>query len=168
MSQDFATIKLPALYAPRTSKIVVLSLTTLGFYLVYWGYKNWAIMRESGRTRAWAPICGFFLPFTLFSLLDKVEAVAGSIGVSARKLNGWAIGFLLINLLKMIPIVGILFSLLTFLALLPINRTFAKINRALQNFNPKYENFNRYNIAWLVLVAVWFTYHLVNDLSSRL
>ncbi|HYX36513.1 MAG TPA: hypothetical protein VE954_25680 [Oligoflexus sp.] len=141
-----------------------MSFTTLGFYLIYWGYKNWKIMKASGRTAAWPPICGLFLPFTLFSLLDKVKDEARAAGVSTTKLTISAFGFLMLGLLKMIPVVGILFNMSSFLALIPINRAFANINAAHQQSKPEYENFTWLNFTWFAVVAAWLAFHIVREI----
>lgn len=59
----------PGIYFPvSASKLIILSLLSLGVYQVYWGYRNWRSIRQRDGGSLWAWARGLFLPLTLYWL----------------------------------------------------------------------------------------------------
>jgi hypothetical protein len=64
------------LHPMSPQKLVVLSLCTLGFYQLFWFYRNWRLVRDEGGEQVAPWIRTLFAPLTAFSLFDDVESLA--------------------------------------------------------------------------------------------
>src|SRR5215471_12386752 len=62
----------PPFFPASMTKVLVLSLCTLGFYEYYWFYKNWRLIRDRGEdvSPVWRTI---FTLFFCYSLFDRVR-----------------------------------------------------------------------------------------------
>ncbi|HET9239101.1 MAG TPA: hypothetical protein VFO10_17715 [Oligoflexus sp.] len=155
------TTRLPVLYAPGLPKFIVMNITTFGLYTIYWGYRNWKLMRVAERTFAWAPLCALFLPLTLRSLLDKTENERVALSVSNRQLTVLAILFFALNVMSHIPGYGEVISLFAFVPLIFVNQYFGRINRLNQHDAAEIERFSVGNLVFAILgslliaLALW-------------
>jgi hypothetical protein len=57
-------------------KLVVMSVFTMGWYLLYWAYRNWVYVDDHGDRRVWAAIRAFFHYFTYLILVRDVKNAA--------------------------------------------------------------------------------------------
>lgn len=146
--------KLPALYAPGLPKFIVMNVTTFGLYTVYWGYRNWKLMRMAERTFAWAPLCALFLPLTLRSLMDKTENERVTLGVSNKQLTVLAILFFALNVTSRIPGYGDIISFFAFVPLIFVNQYFGRINRLNQHDTAEIERFSVGNLVFAILGSI--------------
>lgn len=120
----------PELFAPSTGKFVVMSLTSLGLYVLYWFYRNWRAIADQEGTDIWPFWRAVFASLWSFSCFAQLNQYA-----SARRRQLafppvlLAVVYLLLNA---IPNLSILFprtlgrnmwvvGLLAFLPLLPVN-----------------------------------------------
>lgn len=155
------TTTLPVLYAPGLPKFIVMNITTFGLYTIYWGYRNWKLMRVAERTSAWAPLCALFLPLTLRSLLDKTENERVALSVSNRQLTVLAILFFALNVVSRIPVYGEIISLFAFVPLIFVNQYFGRINQLNQHDSAEIERFSVGNLVFAILgslliaLALW-------------
>jgi hypothetical protein len=146
--------KLPLLYAPALPKFLVMNVTTFGLYSVYWGYRNWKLMRTTERTYAWPPLCALFLPLTLRSLMDKTEYERVALAVSNRKLTMLAILFFALNVMSRIPGYGDVISLFTFVPLIFVNHYFGRINQLNQHDATELDRFSVGNLVFAILGSI--------------
>jgi hypothetical protein len=145
---------LPLLYAPALPKFIVMNVTTLGLYSIYWGYRNWKVMRTAERTFAWAPLCALFLPITLRSLLDKTENERVALSVSNKKLTGLVILFFALNVASRIPGYGDVISLFAFVPLIFVNNYLGRINRLNQHDSTEIDRFSVANLVFAILGSI--------------
>jgi hypothetical protein len=129
------------LYIP-IGRLVVMSILTLGFYDVYWIFRNWRFFKERDGLRIWPFWRGIFSYFFLSSLLEKIKSdTATNRGVPAPfSSGGLATGWIILTLVGGIlcrqgdPVaylVGLLLSAPAFCFLLPVQRHINAINEAL-------------------------------------
>lgn len=114
-----------------TSKFVVMNVTTLTFYSLYWIYKNWRrikVREQSDIRPFWRT---FFAPLWGFSLLANIRSYAEKQGVAvAWSANVLGALFLVLNILGWrLPDPWWLISFMTFLALIPAVQTIEEVNR---------------------------------------
>lgn len=72
----------PVFYVVSRSKLVVMTLSTLGVYLVYWAYRNWHLYKVSTQARVLPLVRGFFLALFIPSLFVTIERRMKAFGVS--------------------------------------------------------------------------------------
>ena len=61
-------------YRVGTAKLATLSFCTLGFYSVYWFYRQWQAEGEEHDESYSAPLCAFFSVLTAYSLFSRIHA----------------------------------------------------------------------------------------------
>ena len=64
------------LYVVSITKFLLLSVTTLGGYLMYWSYRNWKCYRFVTEVDIWPVVRGMFWPFFIYSLLARIKGRA--------------------------------------------------------------------------------------------
>ncbi len=109
-------------YAPPSWKIIVLSLTTLSLYPIYWFWRNWqAIKRETGGTQ-WPWARALFAPIWSYFCFSALDAAASSRRRNLAFAPGLlAAAFFLLNLASRLPNAGWMVALFTFVPILPVN-----------------------------------------------
>ncbi len=155
------TPSLPALYTPGLAKFIVMNLTTFGFYSAYWGYRNWKVMRLSGRTDAWPPLCGIFLPLTLYSLITKTTKERDILSLPSDKLTLMAILYFGLNVSSRIPGIGDYISLITFVPLVFVNQYFTMINQMNRHDTTEIERFSESNLVIAILGSILIVMALI-------
>lgn len=146
--------RLPLLYAPALPKFIVMNVTTFGLYSVYWGYRNWKLMRMAERTFAWPPLCALFLPITLRSLMNKTENERVALAVSNRQLTVLAILYFALNITSRIPGYGDVISFFAFVPLIFVNQYFGRINRLNQHDSMEIDRFSVGNLVFAILGSI--------------
>ncbi len=152
---------LPVLYTPRLIKFIVMNLTTFGFYSAYWGYRNWNVMRRGGRTAAWSPLCGIFLPLTLYSLINKTTSERDILSLPSDKLTLMAILYFGLNVSTRIPGIGDYISLITFIPLVFVNQYFTMINQMNRHDTTEIERFSESNLVIAILGSILIVMALI-------
>lgn len=61
------------LYAVSVSKFLMLFVSTLGGYAIYWAYRNWAFYRDARGADVTPVMRGLFWQFFIISLFDRVK-----------------------------------------------------------------------------------------------
>jgi hypothetical protein len=140
----------PVFFAVSVLKLTVMSVFTLGFYNIYWFYKNWKCVQLLGDDVN-APVRAVFYPLVSYGLFKRVREHAGRAGVDAGFPAGiLALGLFLIYVVGQFVDPSGLSALSGVLLLLPVQRTVNAINRKLApNADPN-ARFSGVNIFWLV------------------
>lgn len=77
------------------------SLLTFGMYQIYWGWKQWEIVKRVNRLRITPTIRGIFIPLTSFSLFSKILDMAKRSGYRGSYNPGLlATGFFILNIIN--------------------------------------------------------------------
>ena len=78
------------------TKFFLLNLLTLGVYVVYWGWKNWEILKRVKGLKVSPGARGFFIVFTSFSLFKEILLLAKEHGYKGNYIP-WLLADTLLN-----------------------------------------------------------------------
>jgi hypothetical protein len=88
-------------FVVSTQKLILLSVFTLGFYELYWFYKNWQVVQKHQEKKLQLFWRAFFSIFYAYSLFKKIFQSAKDKGYTGKGLAGlWAIIYFLILLIS--------------------------------------------------------------------
>ena len=126
-------VGLPPFFAVSLYKLVIMSVCTLGFYPLYWFYCHWRLILVWGGNAAFSPaLRTSLLPFYCIPLFRRVRTldiqVNGQSGLFATSL---AIGYILVNLLDLLPGLWSVLSLTSVVFLLPMQACANRLNEQL-------------------------------------
>jgi hypothetical protein len=173
--QQYATITPPPieaivssypLFPVTTAKFLVLSICTLGFYELYWGYKNWQriqIMTGEKMMPFWR---AFWLPLWTFSLFKRINLIADQNStkrVSVPDLLGSL--YLILSLSWKLHNPWSLVSMFTFLPLLPVQMAVARINARHAGLVSEAPNsrYSAVNIITIILGGLLFVFAVIGS-----
>lgn len=93
----------PPFFAVSPLKLVVMSLATFGYYVVYWHYRQWKAIRAAEKLKLWSFARALFFPLTGFELYPKLQKASEDEGFRLRW-QGWmlAVAAILVNILNWI------------------------------------------------------------------
>ena len=153
------------LYIP-TSRLIVMSILTLGLYDAYWIYRNWRFFKERDGLSIqpfWRGIFGLFHITSLLKMI-KTDPSANSIA-EARFSPGWlASGWILLMFIgnalgrsadPTANLIGIIISAPSFLCLLPVQNYINIVNESLPR-RPAYYGWTGGQIFCLVLGVIFW------------
>ena len=153
------------LYIP-TSRLIVMSIVSLGLYQAYWVYRNWRYLKERDGLRIrpfWRGVFDIFFIPSLFSTIkndaptNQIQPATFSPGVLA---TGWVILWILGYVLGSVPdraanLVGIIISVPSFCFLLPVQNHINAVNEA-SPIRPSYYGWSSGHIVCLgVGIIMW-------------
>lgn len=144
----------PIYFPVSTTKLIVMSLCSLGLYQLYWFYQHWKL--ERNRTgESLSPFWrAFFAPLFAYSLFTRIQEFGQQaslpVGYSA---GGLTLAFIVLNVSWRLPDPFWLISMLAFLPLLPVRTAVAAINRGQAPLADTNQRFSAANIM-LVLVGI--------------
>jgi len=140
----------PPFFAVSTHKFIVMSLVTFGLYEVYWVYRQWKRFVEHGDVLSpfWRT---FFLTVTNYVLFGRVRSLARENRVEVDWLPS-ILGtfYLALSLSWRLPDPWWLLSLLSFVPMIPVQRTIDRVN-ALHLAELPNRGYSGWNIFGIVL-----------------
>jgi len=132
-------------------KLALMSLGTLGLYQVYWFYKNWKCVQNSG-DKVSAPIRAVFYPLVSYPLFRRVRDRAAAAGVEGRLQAGLlALALFVLSMLWRLPDPWWLAGLAGFLPMLPVQSAVNEINARLAPQADPNARFSGGNIAGMIV-----------------
>jgi hypothetical protein len=157
----------PVFFAVSMLKLTVMSVFTVGFYNVYWFYKNWKCVQQLGDDVN-APVRAVFYPIVSYGLFRRVREHAARVGVEAGFPAGiLALGLFLVYVVGQYVDASGLSALSGVLFLLPVQRTVNAINRKLApNADPN-ARFSGVNIFWVVVGGLILVLALIGNLVDE-
>src|SRR4030095_3408693 len=121
-------------YRVGTAKLAALSLCTLGFYGIYWFYRQWQAEGEEHDESYSAPFRAIFSAFTAYSLFSRIHAALSLDGDHPRFSPGlYAVSYFLLAIAWRLPDPYGLLGLLWFI---PIVRIQQAINSNVRKHDP--------------------------------
>ena len=156
------------LYVVAKPKFLALIIGTLGIYVVYWFYKNWALLNRKHRDY-WPVARGIFSIFFAHSLFDEIDRTlrqnqaTQTFPWSPRTLaTGYVVFSILMNVSNRLSVQNIgspITDLLGCVVLIPIVLILLRVQQAinLAEGDPEGARNSRItlaNIAWLIVGAV--------------
>ena len=142
----------PLYFSVSTTKLILMSIFTLGLYEIYWFYKNWNHIKTRTRQKIrpfWRAIFSVFYCYSLFrAVRESVDSHAGR-----QEINpGWlAAGYIILSISYKLPDPYWLVSLMAFLPLLPVQGAINNINATVAPAAARNGNFSVKNIFVMIM-----------------
>jgi hypothetical protein len=154
-------------FAVSTSKFVVMSLCTLGFYQLYWAYKHWDAQRRREQEDLSPFWRAFFAPLWCFSLLPRLQRITAEYGAPATwSGSGLALAYFLLSLAWRLPDPWWLVSVLSFLPLLVVQRSINNLNAVVVPNAPRNDSYSGLNIVIIVIGGLLLLLAILGTLFS--
>ncbi|MET7141675.1 MFS transporter permease [Xanthomonas sp. PPL139] len=145
---------LSTLFAPSATKLALLCATSLGWYALYWFYRNWRALRLlSGRRRVspvWRSVFSLLWVFACFRGLER------TIGAQRGALVGWlgpALVYVCLSLLSVWPSALSLLTLLGWTPVLLVNQRLSRFKRERGLPRTAAERFTAWTWTWLAIAG---------------
>jgi hypothetical protein len=137
------------------AKLTVLSITLLGFYQIYWFYKNWKCVQRNYGDNLNAPIRAIFYPLVAYPLFKRVREHAEKAGVYTRLQAGMLAAVLFaLGFAWRLPDPYWFAGFAAFLPLLPVQLTVNELNYKLAPQAETNRRLSGWNIAGVLLGAL--------------
>jgi hypothetical protein len=111
----------PSWFAVGPTKLVVMSVVTLGFYQIYWFYQQWRRVRDAGDD-VWPLPRSLFGVIFGYSLFERVVQSARALAAPAASASGLAVAYIFLCLSSQLPLPYGLLALLSALPLAAVQR----------------------------------------------
>jgi hypothetical protein len=139
-------------FAPPLIKLVVMAFVTLGFYVVYWFYRNWKTIKQRGRDDIMPFWRALFSPLWAYSCFREIkEAIESRRNVASVSPGAMAVAYFLLNLSSRLPGSWALLAFFIFVPLLPFNSLARNYNHINGQRSPDYDRYGALN--WLAIVV---------------
>jgi hypothetical protein len=142
----------PLYFAVSTSKFVLMSLCTLGLYVTYWFYQNWALIKareQSAISPVWRSLFEFLF---CYSCLARIRATAREHQVEVTLPAGpLTTGFILAGLLGSAPAPCWQLSSLAVFFLVPAQTAVNRLNTTLAPGHEENRSFSALNLATMLV-----------------
>lgn len=133
-------------------KLVLMSVVTFGLYELYWIYRIWRTIRDNGQPSISPFWRAFFAPLWLFSMGSHMKKHADSLGITlALPVVVLGIAFFVLQALWRLPDPYWMFSMLTFVPLLPFDFAARRLNGKGALAPPTHGSFSGWNFLGLVV-----------------
>ena len=149
----------PALpfFAVSVTKFIVMTVATLGFYELYWFYRNWKLIRERDGTAIMPVWRAIFSIFFIRSLFTQVRDFNHAVNPDARPLPAGPLawGWIILSLMAWLPgLWGYLLPELAFLFVVPVQMRANLINATVAPDHDPNSQFTALNWLGVVLGVV--------------
>lgn len=138
-------------FAPPPIKLMVMSSVTLGFYQVYWFYRNWKSLRYRDGDNMMPFWRAFFASIWAYSCFRRMkEATESRRNIAAVSAGAIAITYFLLNLSARLPGNWWVLTFFSFVPLLPFNSLARNYNQLNGQRSSDCDSFGALN--WLGIV----------------
>lgn len=142
---------MPYFFTTSGWKLAVLSFCTLGFYELFWFYKNWVLIKERTGKNIMPFWRTFFAPLYAYSCFDHIRAAASESNVKKSLPAGFlAVLYFIAMGVSRAPDPFWLVSLFSFVFIIPANNVAVDINNKRDPEFRNNETFSGWN--WLAIV----------------
>ncbi|MBA2710952.1 MAG: hypothetical protein H0U57_10205 [Tatlockia sp.] len=119
-----------SLFTPSTSKLVIMSICTLGLYNIYWFYKNWCVFKKAGK-KCNPFLRSLFAPLFAYSCFYEIRDLQLKNGIRVEiPIFFLAITYFILDIMVKLPDPYWLLSLLSFLPIAAANQVALQVNQA--------------------------------------
>jgi hypothetical protein len=148
----------PLYFSVSKTKLILMSIFTLGLYEIYWFYKNWKQIKISTRQNLRPFWRAIFSVFFCYALFKNVQESTDEYGGRQEINPGWlAAGYILMSMMYKLPDPFWVLSLLAFLPLLPVQGAINRINATVAPAAVRNTNFSVKNILGMVIGGIILT-----------
>lgn len=150
-------------FAVSVTKFIVMTVGTLGFYELYWFYRNWKRIKEREATAIRPSWRAIFAIFFIDSLFTRVRDFKHPVNERANALPAGplATGWIILTLLAWLPDPWGYLPLLAFLLIVPVQIRVNLINAAVAPDHDPNSQFTASNWLAIVLCGVLFALGVV-------
>lgn len=141
----------PPLFAVSLVKLVVLSICTLGFYEIYWFYRNWHLFKARSEPKilpVWRALFGVLFCYPCFRRIRDTGLEHGITPVPAA--GALAAGWILVSITWKLPDPYWLVSMFAVVFLVPIQAYANRVNAAVAPDHDPNSRFSAWN--WVTCV----------------
>ena len=161
----------PVFFPVSISKFVIMSTVTLGFYQIFWFYKNWQLIKSRDGSKIVPIARAIFAIFFIYPLIDRIKKLANSSNISTNYNSTlivmiW-IAFRILSRFssEFLPLsIDILVDFMFALVLIPVQKTVNKLNLAIA---PRHDLNDRFS-AWNIVAIVAWALYLLSAISQML
>jgi hypothetical protein len=142
----------PIFFPVSVLKLVVMSTVTLGFYEVFWFYKNWKLIKSRNSSNIIPIARAIFSGIFFYPLIKEIKDSANSRGTSANY-SPFLLTLIWIGLIvsARLPDPYWLVTMLSVLVMIPVQKTVNQLNyHVVPEHNPN-SDFSAWNIVGIVL-----------------
>ncbi len=148
---DAALPKEPPFFSVSPTKLLLLSVCTLGLYEIYWFYKNWSLVKRREGTNILPVARSIFAYFFCYALFRRVSTHAAEVNCNDLPAGPLAVGWIVTTLLWRLPDPYWLVSFAAVLFLLPVQSAINSINAKIVPEHDRNERFGAWNVVALVV-----------------
>jgi hypothetical protein len=142
----------PLYFSVSQTKLILMSIFTLGLYEIYWFYKNWDHIKKRTRQKIRPFWRAIFSVFYCYSLFKNIQESADSQSGRQEINPGWlAVGYILLSMMYKLPDPYWVVSLLAFLPLIPAQGAINSINAKAAPGAARNSNFSVTNIFVMII-----------------
>lgn len=144
-------------YAPRTLKLAVLSVATIGFANVHWAYRNWKHLKARDKDTSWPWARALFTHLTLYHLGRNINWDAQRSDLPPVAVGWLSVGFfILMGVSGRLPPPFWMICTMAFLPLIPLNNLARRVNALAQMDSTPDDKFTTLNWVTIVLgLLLW-------------
>lgn len=141
----------PPLFAVSTTKLLVMSMCTIGLYQMFWFYKNWSLIKLHQRSSILPAARAFFGVIFCYSCFSEIRAIGQRRGVPDAPAAGpLAVGWIIATLVWKLPDPFWFAALAAVLFLMPVQVYANAVNDAVAPGHDRNSRFTGWN--WAVAV----------------
>ena len=138
-------------FTASTSKLVIMSICTFGLYEMHWFYKNWQLIKKSGK-RCNPALRALFAPLFALSCFRYISDSKIKHNINMKfPVALLSLAYFMIHATWRLPFPYSLISILSFLPMIAANRTALAVNKTqFPNFTNN-RNFTKWNLLAIVV-----------------
>lgn len=150
-----------------TTKLLVLSICTLGFYQVYWFYKNWRLIKERENSDISPAPRAIFSVFYCYQCFKRIGDFALPASAMTELAAGpLAAGWIITSLLHKLPEPYWLVSLLAPFFLVPVQARANRVNAAVNPDHDPNSHFSLWNWVAIVLGSALLVFAVIGTVMK--
>lgn len=154
-------------FTTSTYKLILMSIFTLGFYDIYWFYKNWVLIKERNGLYIMPFWRALFAPIWAYSCFEHIRKAALMNNIKISLPIGFlAIALFIFNLLWRLPEPYWYISWFFFLPIIPVNNLALKLNKQLVPGFQNNEKITGWNWVGLIFGGLVILLDIVNTLKQ--
>jgi hypothetical protein len=141
----------PVFFSVSVPKLLVMTICTLGFYQIYWFYRNWIYVKQRERTDISPVWRSIFKVIFCYSFFRRVKDSATANGIAAAPPSVITVAWIVFLLLAYLPKPYFLLTFCAGVILLPIQNTVNSINAGIAPHCDSNSRYSAWNIAIILL-----------------
>jgi hypothetical protein len=140
----------PPFFAVSVTKLVILSVCTLGLYELYWFYKNWQLIRLREASNISPGARAFFAIIFCYQCFSRIRTAGVEAGITpALPAGALAIGWVLLTLTWRLPDPYWLLAYAAIAFLVPVQSHVNRINAAVAPGHDANDRLTGWNWLWI-------------------